>query len=204
MKRLRSHLTVVRIVSIVSIGAFFPSCTKWSAKPLQPERFAETQNHRSVRLTFAGGGQVVVTDPQFENDSLIWMAPQYGTAGGPLVRTGRPLSDIAKVEVRQFDAVGTVVLVAGVSITLAILAAAAENSGTAPPPSSNPPSTGCTPQSIGCGSCPVVYSWDGTDWRLDSGTFGGAVVEALARTDVDNLDFAKPEGRIPDSSSQTS
>jgi hypothetical protein len=38
-------------------------------------------------------------------------------------------------------------------------------------------------------SCPLVYSWDGTNWRLDSGTFGGAIVRALARTDVDNLDF---------------
>ena len=40
-------------------------------------------------------------------------------------------------------------------------------------------------------SCPLVYSWDGKDWRLDSGTFGGAIVRALARTDVDNLDFVR-------------
>jgi hypothetical protein len=39
-------------------------------------------------------------------------------------------------------------------------------------------------------SCPFVYSWDGKHWRLDSGTFGGAIVRALRRTDVDNLDFA--------------
>lgn len=42
-------------------------------------------------------------------------------------------------------------------------------------------------------SCPLVYSWDGTTWRLDSGTFGGAIVRALARTDVDNLDYATPQ-----------
>jgi hypothetical protein len=35
-----------------------------------------------------------------------------------------------------------------------------------------------------------VYSWDGAHWRLDSGTFGGAIVRALERTDVDNLDYA--------------
>ena len=37
-------------------------------------------------------------------------------------------------------------------------------------------------------SCPLVYSWDGSGWRLDSGTFGGAIMRALQRTDVDNLD----------------
>jgi hypothetical protein len=42
-------------------------------------------------------------------------------------------------------------------------------------------------------SCPLVYSWNGTTWRLDSGTFGGAIVSALARTDVDNLDFAQAQ-----------
>ncbi|MGH7514823.1 MAG: hypothetical protein ACREOQ_18100 [Gemmatimonadales bacterium] len=45
-------------------------------------------------------------------------------------------------------------------------------------------------------SCPLVYSWDGTTWRLDSGTFGGAIARALARTDVDNLDFATPQDGI--------
>jgi hypothetical protein len=38
-----------------------------------------------------------------------------------------------------------------------------------------------------------VYSWDGSTWRLDSGTFGGAIAPALARTDVDNLMYAVPE-----------
>jgi hypothetical protein len=42
-------------------------------------------------------------------------------------------------------------------------------------------------------SCPLVYSWDGKHWRLDSGTFGGAIVRALTRTDVDNLDFARSQ-----------
>jgi hypothetical protein len=45
-------------------------------------------------------------------------------------------------------------------------------------------------------SCPLVYSWDGKHWRLDSGTFGGAIVRALTKTDVDNLDFATPQEGI--------
>lgn len=46
------------------------------------------------------------------------------------------------------------------------------------------------------GSCPRVYSWDGHEWRLDSGTFGGAILRALQRTDVDNLDFATAQDGI--------
>jgi hypothetical protein len=41
-------------------------------------------------------------------------------------------------------------------------------------------------------SCPFVYSWDGKAWRLDSGTFGGAITRGAARTDVDNLIYATP------------
>jgi hypothetical protein len=39
-------------------------------------------------------------------------------------------------------------------------------------------------------SGPLVYSWDGRRWRLDSGTFGGAIMSASTRTDVDNLLYA--------------
>jgi len=45
-------------------------------------------------------------------------------------------------------------------------------------------------------SCPLVYSWDGKHWRLDSGTFGGAIVRALTRSDFDNLDFATTQHGI--------
>ncbi|NJD09907.1 MAG: hypothetical protein FIB01_05490 [Gemmatimonadetes bacterium] len=39
-------------------------------------------------------------------------------------------------------------------------------------------------------SCPTVYSWDGAQWRIDSGTFGGAIAQGLTRTDIDNLEHA--------------
>jgi hypothetical protein len=40
-----------------------------------------------------------------------------------------------------------------------------------------------------------VYSWDGQDWRLDSGTFGGAITRGATRTDVDNLVYATSQER---------
>jgi len=52
-------------------------------------------------------------------------------------------------------------------------------------------------QGDGYASCPLVYSWDGATWRLDSGTFGGAITEGAARTDVDNLIHLEPvAGRL--------
>lgn len=41
-------------------------------------------------------------------------------------------------------------------------------------------------------SCPLVYSLDGGEWWLDSGTFGGAIMRAMQRTDTDNLDRLSP------------
>lgn len=41
-------------------------------------------------------------------------------------------------------------------------------------------------------SCPLVYSLDGGEWWLDSGTFGGAIMRAMQRTDTDNLDRLAP------------
>jgi hypothetical protein len=38
------------------------------------------------------------------------------------------------------------------------------------------------------GSCPLVASFDGSRWVLDSETFGGAIFPAAQRTDWDNLD----------------
>ena len=187
-----------RLVAVVTLGAFLAACTKWSVRPLVPSEFPSTNDPastsvRQVRLTLASGAQVVVSNPWVSSDSLMWLGPEFGEAGGPVRPQGVPMSEVARVEVHGFDPYGTTLLAAGIGLSILLIAAAGSNSpggggggGSYAPCQSGSP--GCQPI-----SCPVLYSWDGKHWHLDSGTFGGAILEALARTDVDNLDFVRPD-----------
>jgi hypothetical protein len=55
-------------------------------------------------------------------------------------------------------------------------------------PSPSPEPTQPQPPTVGGLSCPQVESFDGRQWVLDSGTFGGAIFEAAQRTDTDLLE----------------
>jgi hypothetical protein len=121
---------------------------------------------------------MILARPAIANDSLTGSVPVSDPKqiGQPLAV---PLADVQSIEVQRISAGKTGLLIAGVGITALVIAAAASSNEEA--------CCGSTHPSV---SCPLVYSWDGHSWRLDSGTFGGAVVEALARSDVDNLLYA--------------
>src|SRR2546425_688789 len=169
---------------------------RWGTKPLEPTRFDGTTPDRQVRVTLADGGILVVRNPFISGDSLVWLRPAAdepaaGDAPPREQRQGIPLAQIRSVQVREVDAAKTTLLVVGTVGLVALLVAAA---------SYDPWGSGHSGGSSGtggscdyCSSCPLVYSWDGHRWRLDSGTFGGAIMHAHARTDVDNLDFVQPD-----------
>ena len=166
------------------LAAVAPACTHWAADDSPAARLVETRHPGQIRVTRKDGRVTTLSAPHISGDSLV------GTAVDPenTARTfsyGIPLGDVREVAVRRVNAGATIALVAGLGVTAAVVAAAASG-GSTPPPSSGGGGCGY------CYSCPLVYSWDGAHWRLDSGTFGGAIVRALARTDVDNLDFARP------------
>ena len=114
-------------------------------------------------------------------------------AGLPLlthvsVRTGQGTVKVAMEDVVRVDVPGgsrgrTIGAIAGAVVDAAILIAVAHEPD--PPP--------CRPDDTWCGpySCPYVYSFDGTGYRLDSETFAGAIHPRLQRTDVDNLDHIR-------------
>jgi hypothetical protein len=131
----------------------------------------------------------VVRAPYLANDSLLG---QIVASRGRNHRYAVALPDVLQIKVRHFDAGKSLLAVAAVAGAVTLVAVAASDNPSPPPPSSG---GGCG--SSGClYSCPLVYSWDGHRYRLDSGTFGGAVVRALQRTDLDNLDYARADNGV--------
>jgi hypothetical protein len=186
-----------RFIAILTLGAFLQACMRWGSKPLEPARFDGANPDREVRVTVGNGGVLVVKNPFISGDSLVWLReisdePAAGDAPPRELRQGIPLAQIRKVEVREVDAAKTTLLVVGTVGLVALLVATA-NSLNDWGSSDGGGSTGGGGSCDYCYSCPLVYSWDGHGWKLDSGTFGGAIMHALARTDVDNLDYVRPE-----------
>ncbi len=186
MKPLRLFITLKRLIASVVLAAYLPACTSWKTQPVSPEHTIATKQPSRVRVTRADGSKIILIRPQVAGDSLAGDLPGSGRPGQPNSRLAVPLSDVREVAVERVDGVKTGALIVGLGLT-AVLVAAALSEDDSPPP--------C--QGEGCHvSCPLVYSWSDGHWRLDSGTFGGAVIPALARTDVDNLDYGATEDGI--------
>jgi hypothetical protein len=145
-------------------------------------------------------------DPWFGGDTL------YGRAAIPVIPRGIPpafrghgtkyekgdsmaipIERIAKLEAWRFSGTKTLFCVVGIGATVAVLVAAIAFASWDGPLGGGGSSGG---GGDGSYSCPLIYSWDGTAWTLDSGTYAGAIMPALARTDVDNLDHAQAHDGI--------
>src|SRR6266850_1684491 len=147
-----------------------------------------------VRITLSDGSRVEFRSPALRGDSLVGMmgyAVHHVNRWDGLNwrRSAVALADVRQVELRKFDAGRTLILAAvGVGATVAIVAIATADDPKPSPPAQ--PNYGGGSGYDGCFlcSCPLIYSWNGRDWVLDSGTFGGAFLRPLAYTDTDNLE----------------
>lgn len=179
--------TVIAVVAIIISEA----CTHWTAVELQPG----AGNTGQVRVILTSGAELLVQAPYLSGDSLVWLSSTRADGsrvapGDSLIRQGVPISQVAKIEARRIDPVATSLAVLG---GIALVAAVASSGNSGKGSSGGSSCSSCDTLS----SCPLVYSWDGKHWHLDSGTFGGAVMRALARTDVDNLaHIATSDGRL--------
>ena len=171
------------------IGAAVPSCTHWATTDATAAHLIEANHPDRIKVTRVDGRLTILTAPRIAGDSLIGAAEDGN--GAMTLGYAIPLADIREVAVRRLNVGATLAVAAGAGVTAALIAAAATRPSSPPPPPTG--GGGC---SGACYSCPLVYSWDGAHWRLDSGTFGGAIVQALQRTDVDNLDFAAPRDGV--------
>lgn len=154
-------------------------CSHWTGTDLAPRRVAREDR---IRVNLQGGWQAEFHGPFIVGDSLIGFGD--GSTGP---RRAVALDQVKSIEVRRRSAGRVLLASVGATALLALISAANKRPQTIYVPIGNGGGSGGP--GIGV-SCPLVYSWDGADWRLDSGTFGGAIVPALARTDLDNLRYA--------------
>ncbi len=183
MTVLRKRAPFVRGVALALFVLYLPACTTWRAQSFPVQAVILDEHPKRIRLTRLNGSRVEITNPRIVGDSIVGASP-----GSRRFFAAVALDDIRIVETQQINAGNTTLLVVGLGIAaLAVAAAAAQDD---PPPRR----TTTSGEYI---SCPLVYSWDGEAWRLDSGTFGGAITRAATRTDVDNLLYAAPDaGRL--------
>lgn len=192
----RAYAFPGRITLLGVLGLHAGACMSWKTQPVSPDQVVAKQPDQ-VRVTLESGSRIVIARPAIIGDSLIGTPPGADTKR-IAQRLAVPLSDIRSVEVQRVNAGKTALLIAGVGVTALAVIAAADCCG---PDFKPAPSGGSGGGSGGGGSypgysCPLVYSWDGNSWRLDSGTFGGAVAPALARTDMDNLMYATAQNGV--------
>ena len=167
-------------------------CMSWQQASGRPGALLARRPSTMIRVVNHQGRNVVLYRPFISGDSL----GGYRDTSRADSRVAMPLSDVVRVEVRRFDVGQTVLALAAAGATAALVVGALNSgpSGSPSPPTTTTTTAGCGIMGCGSFSCPLVYSWDGAHWRLDSGTFGGAIAAALQRTDVDNLDYARAEG----------
>jgi hypothetical protein len=96
-----------------------------------------------------------------------------------------PLDSICVIEMKELSPAKSVLLAGGVGLAVAgIIALSNGGKESAPPP---PPSSGGMKM-----SCPFIYSYDGSEYYLESETFAGAVLRGLERSAFDVLYRIKP------------
>jgi hypothetical protein len=177
-------LALSAFLAIQAVALFALGCTTWKVvEQPTPEYFAarpRTDFRIGVR-----GATVELTRVFLRHDSIIG-TPAHGKSG---TETGFATADVTQVEAHVVSAPKTVGLVVGV-------AAAALVVGVVVAASSFGDSWSWGSGGDYAASCPLISSWDGKGYLLDSGTFGGAITPALTRTDLDNLIHVKPDRGI--------
>jgi hypothetical protein len=161
-------------------------CTSWSSQRNPPAQVLSEKAFDLVRVVRNDGSRVDIYQPRVVNDTVTGFA-RNPSEQKEAETVSVPVADVRYLEVEKFSAGKTILLVAGVGATVLLIAALVSTISIGNIFGDGSDTT-TTPT-----SCPVIYSWDGYHWRLDSGTYGGAVMPALQRADVDNLVYATPD-----------
>jgi len=186
MLSIRNSRFLGRVFWPLVLVLFLGGCTKWSTLRTTPEAYLAAKAPKKMRVWQTDGTEMTLEAPfSIVSDSLVGQVfTDWGPQDQP--RTAIALDDIDRIDARESNGLATTFVVIGVTaVVLAVVAAAAEDEPA--------PRRTTTSEPL---SCPLVYSWNGEEWILDSGTFGGAIFEPLRRTDVDLLEHAQAEDGI--------
>lgn len=173
---------------LLVVVPYLTGCTTWQPIRLDSDRFKD-KPPAVVRVTLLDGRKITLQRPCIVRDSLLTEGTPPRTSYDEW-RTIQPdppyipLRTIGRAEAQNSNAVGTFLLVGvGFAAILAIAFAASMNDFM----DGGWGGGGGSGGGDYAGSCPLIDSWTGDRWVLDSGTFGGAIFPALTRTDLDNL-----------------
>lgn len=174
-----------RTTAALLLACYLPACTAWHTQSATPQQVVATKQPRKLRVVRQDGSRIELLQPRIEGDSLVGTTG-VSKPGTPLPRVAIALADVKAVEVHEGDAGKTLVLVGVVGLAMVVAGFLAAEWG------ESWGSGGTTDSSIH--SSPYVYSWNGQAWRLESGTYAGAIARGVARTDVTLLAQAAPQG----------
>ena len=147
------------------------------------------------------GQQMIVRVTTIKGEDLQFDPPgatiKDGTVSGVFKKgpVSVPLDQVQRfwVQTTQVSTARTVGLVAGLTaavVVIAVVAVEATKKSVGGPTSTTP----CTGASCtGVGSCPYVYSWDGTRYVFEAEPYGGAIARGLEKDDVSELGQLKEE-----------
>lgn len=171
--------SIRRAAALVLLPCYLVACHRWVPAE-EPAPAVVAEGKRTLRVTLADSTRLTLEQVRLEGDSLI------GTQriGTPPVQVTKAvaLADIARVETSQLKAAATAVTVVGVIaaaglVAIAIAVAAWEGPYAA--------------------SCPLVYSWNGSEWTLESGIFPSSLSPIANHPSTDVLSFATPtDGKL--------
>ncbi len=188
MLALSRRFTRFRLSGIAALSALTTACSTWQVTPTPTPETLAKKTDAEFRITSVRGGVLTLKGVHFRNDSILGYSGTPGFGQGPR-EFGLPTADIKRIETSTVSAPLTLGAIALVGVAVAAVVSATDQ----PKPTYTGGSLWCKASEPNCTfSCPLIYSWDGDAWWLDSGTFGGAITPALTRTDLDNLVRARP------------
>lgn len=100
--------SVRSVVAVISAAAFLSACHSWSTRDRASPADLRRDAPREMRITRSSGDVLRLEDAVVREDSVVGRAP-----GGE--REAVPISDVSRLEVREFDTVDTVLLGAGIA-----------------------------------------------------------------------------------------